>query len=75
MGFVDDKRIYVNDCNINKLVLINKNLERVANNWSKLLETSGGGLELSKCSHDTLHWKFNKDGRLKISERFYDIEL
>ena len=41
--------------------MTNKNVEHTANNWNELFETSGGGLELGKFSHDTLHWKLNKD--------------
>ena len=32
-------------------------------------------MELTKCSHDTLHWKFNNDGTVKTSEYYDNIEI
>ena len=54
---------------------INVQLEQAANNWNELLATTGGGLELTKCSHDTLHWKFNNDGTVTTSEYYDNIEI
>ena len=54
---------------------INAQLEQAANNWNKLLTTTGGGLELTKCSHDTLHLKFNNDGTVTTSEYYDNIEI
>ena len=42
IAFVDDKRLYANNWKINKPKSINRQLEQVANNWNKLLTTTGG---------------------------------
>ena len=55
IAFVDDKRLYANNWTVNKPKLINAQLEQFANDWNELLITTGGGLELTKCSHDSLH--------------------
>ena len=36
---------------------------------------TGGGLELTKFSHDTLHWCFNKDGKVTTSDNYDNIEI
>ena len=74
-AFVDDKRLYANNWTVNKPKLINAQLEKAANDWNELLTTTGGGLELTKCSHDTLHWRFNKDGTVTTSEIYDNIEI
>ena len=55
IAFVDDKRLYANNWKVNKPKLINEQLEKAINDWNELLTTTSGGLELTKCSHDTLH--------------------
>ena len=75
IAFVDDKRLYANNWKVNKPKSINEQLEKAANNWNELLTTTEGGLELTKCSHDTLHWKFNIDGTVKTSEFYDNIEI
>ena len=75
IAFVDDKRLYANNWTVNKPKLINAQLEKAANDWNELLTTTGGGLELTKCSHDTLHWRFNKDGTVTTSETYDNIEI
>ena len=40
-------------------------------NYLQLLER----LELTKCSHYTIHCKFNKDGTVTTNERFDDVEI
>jgi hypothetical protein len=37
--------------------------EKAAQKWERLLFTSGGALELSKCSWYCLHWYWDADGR------------
>jgi len=32
-------------------------------------------LELTKYSHDTLHWKFNNDGTVTTSKNYDNIEI
>ena len=34
-----------------------------------------GGLELTKYSHDTLHWEFNNDGTVTTSDNYDNIEI
>ena len=60
--FVANKILYTNNWKVNKPKLINAQLEYVANNWNGLLTTTGGGMELTKCSHYTLYLRFNNDG-------------
>ena len=62
IAFVADQILYTNNWKVNKPKLINAQLEYVANNWNGLLTTTGGGMELTKCSHYTLYLRFNNDG-------------
>ena len=55
--------------------LINAQLAYATNNWNELLTMTTGGLELTKCSHATLHWRFNNDGTMTTSENYDDIEI
>ena len=73
IAFVDDKRLYANNWKVNKPKIINAQLEQAGNNWNEILTTTGGGLELKKCSHDTLH--FNNDGTVTTSESYGNIEI
>ena len=41
-------------------------LKKDAQIWERLLWTSGGLLELSKCRFYIMHWKFGTDGRGKL---------
>ena len=75
IAFVDDKRLYANNWKVNKPKLINAQLEHAANNWNELLTTTGGELELTKYSHDTLHWRFNNDGTVITSDNYDAIEI
>jgi hypothetical protein len=62
-AFVDDTNVAVNDSEkpytSQQLVDI---LQIDAHHWEKLLFTSGGKLELSKCFFYIMHWKFSSDG-------------
>ena len=49
-GFVDDKRQYANDWNTNYLLTTSTNLQKAAQSREHLLHTSGGKLELTKCT-------------------------
>ena len=75
IAFVDDKRLHANNWKANKPKIINEQLEQTANNWNELLTTTGGGLELTKYSHDTLYWKFNNDGTVTTSESYDNINI
>ena len=75
IAFVDDKRLYASNWKVNKPKPINDQLEKAANDWNELLTTTGGGLELTKFSHNTLHWRFNKDGTVTTSENYDNIEI
>ena len=75
IAFVDDKRLYANNWKVNKPKLINVQLEQAAKKWNEVLTTSGGGLELTKCSYYTLHWRFNYDGTVTTRENYDDIEI
>ena len=72
---MDDKRLYANNWKVNKPALINKQLEHATDNWNELPTTTGGGLELTKCSRVTLHWMFNQDRTVTTRENFDDIEI
>jgi hypothetical protein len=62
-AFVDDTDVAVNDSEqpytSQQLVEI---LQIDAQHWEKLLITSGGKLELSKCFFYIMHWKFTPEG-------------
>ena len=62
-GFVDDTSSFTNIpfqySNMNEAV---RNLQVATQTWSKLLEASGGKLELSKCFYYVLSWKFSNEG-------------
>ena len=62
-GFVDDTSLFTNIpfqySNMNEAV---RNLQVATQTWSKLLEASGGKLELSKCFYYVLSWKFSNEG-------------
>jgi hypothetical protein len=62
-GFVDDTDVAINDHETpyspQQMVEV---LQADAQHWEKLLFTSGGKLELSKCFFYLLYWQFNDDG-------------
>jgi 23S rRNA pseudoU1915 N3-methylase RlmH len=62
-AFVDDTDVAVNDTGKQ---LTSRELAQVlqtdAQHWEKLLFTSGGKLELSKCFFYIMYWKFTEDG-------------
>jgi hypothetical protein len=64
-GFVDDTSLFTNITqptdNHNIINLCNQ-LTKDMTIWNELLEESGGKLELSKCFHYILSWKFDKEG-------------
>lgn len=46
----------------NAQLSVNQMLQRNAQKWEKLLNATGGKLEISKCKYATLEWKFDQDG-------------
>ena len=65
IGFVDDSTGQVNDFNSDiqphPSVLINR-MRHDAQLWNDLLWSSGGALELPKCTYQVIHWQFTADG-------------
>ena len=66
IGFVDDSNGQTNcfllDETGQTVDEAMKQTQRNAQNWSDLLNVSGGALELSKCSYHVLSWKFSAQG-------------
>ena len=66
VGFVDDSNGQVNsfyeDENPTNLVSMVNKAKTNATVWSQLLQSTGGALELSKCSYHVLYWKFSEHG-------------
>ena len=62
IGLVDDKRQYANDWNNNSEKTICKNLQTAASSWEQILHTSGGALELFKCTWYLRNWDFTSSG-------------
>jgi hypothetical protein len=62
-AFVDDTDVAVNDATqkytTSELAQV---LQTDAQHWEKLLFTSGGKLELSKCFFNIMYWTFSEDG-------------
>ena len=76
IGFVDDKRQYTNDWKSKLLLTVANKLQLVTQNWDRLLYTSGGKLELSKCAWYCISWKFNPGVTPKIfNNTSYEIAL
>lgn len=75
MAFLDDKRMYADNWRVNKPKLINKQLEHTSNKGNTFLTTTGGKRKPTKCSQDTLHQQFNKDGTVTTNKIFDDIEI
>lgn len=65
IGFVDDTNGQVSDFNENVPLTLPSLLRRAETDtyhWKQLLESSGGALELSKCSFHVMKWKFQSTG-------------
>ena len=66
VGFVDDSNGQTNEFMRNKTALtlptIYQKLRHNAQTWADLLGTTGGALELSKCSCHLLSWHFGNKG-------------
>jgi hypothetical protein len=60
-GFIDDTSIFTNDSTDNLKLLLEK-LQQDGTIWAKLLEASGGQLEISKCFYYLLSWKWDTKG-------------
>ena len=62
IGFVDDTNGQANSFfDTESKELLQTTITRAAHNatlWSKLLDASGGALELTKCSYHVMHWQF-----------------
>jgi hypothetical protein len=69
-AFVDDTDVAVNDTEER---LTSREMARVlhtdAQHWEKLLFTSGGKLELSKCFFYIMYWKFTEDGMPSLTPK------
>jgi hypothetical protein len=63
-AFVDDAELGHNDfwAENPDLQEMLDNFEKAAQRWERLLFTSGGALELPKCSWYCLHWLWDADG-------------
>ena len=64
-AFVDDAELGINDFwdEYPELQDMLDDFEKTAQKWERLLFTSGGALELSKCSWHCLHWYWDAAGR------------
>jgi hypothetical protein len=60
-GYVNDTPIFTNDNGENIATIIEK-LESDGTWWAGLLNSSGGGLELTKCFYYLLSWKWDYKG-------------
>jgi hypothetical protein len=62
LGFVDDTTtlMVIHQALSNYMIMI---LQRDAQTWEKLLHTTGGKLEISKCKFATFKWEFDQLGR------------
>jgi exonuclease III len=75
VGFVDDSNGQTNLFLQNPQPTASELVERMRDDaqlWSDLLWSSGGALELSKCSYQILHWEFGTDGTPKIVTELVD---
>ena len=62
-GFVDDTSLFSNiPFQYSNMTDAVRNLQGATQTWAKLLEASGGKLELSKCFYYVLSWKFTNEG-------------
>jgi hypothetical protein len=62
-GFVDDTSLFTNlEYNNDDLKQLIDRMETDGTVWSKLLEASGGKLEMEKCFYYILSWKWSKNG-------------
>jgi ribonuclease HI len=72
VGFVDDN----NNCvTKNGEQPIQEALQKSAQKWERLLYSSGGTLELSKCFTYAINWEQDEEGRHKISEEPVSIKI
>jgi hypothetical protein len=70
-AFMDGTDVAINDTgNPQNLTELANNLQADAQHWEKLLFTSGGKLELSKCFfYNIMHWEFTDDGIPKLTKK------
>ena len=62
-GFVDDTSLFSNiPFQYSNMTDAVRNLQVATQTWAKLLEASGGKLELSKCFYYVLSWKYTNEG-------------
>ena len=69
-GFVDDTNTFINDWHPQRpgsTHTVLSKLQRDAQLWNDLLYTSGGKLELTKCSFHTITFEFDPDGTPRVS--------
>lgn len=73
IGFMDDNNNYVTrEDNTSELEEL---LQTRAQTWEKLLYSTGGTLELSKCFTYSVKWKHNKTERHRMSEDQANINI
>ena len=69
LGFVDNKRHYINNTSFVSAKILIIAIERSVNSWNELLHFSGGALELSKCAWYILKWVFNNKDKPVFKKR------
>jgi hypothetical protein len=68
--FADNTDVAANDTKQpNTSLQLAQLLQTDAQHWEKLLFTSGGKLELTKCFFYLLYWKFNDDGMPTLTSK------
>lgn len=72
-AFVDDTQNGINDAHLPRPMSLGqliRNLEHMAQTWERLLFSSGGALELTKCFYCIVYWKWIKGlpVMLRVSE-------
>ncbi|KAI2506413.1 hypothetical protein MHU86_8039 [Fragilaria crotonensis] len=71
IGYVDDSNGQTNcfyeGAGAEVSQVVKAKMRENANTWSKLLEVSGGALELTKCSYHIVTWKFSSSGAPVLS--------
>ena len=68
MGFVDDKRHYINTLTHQLITTFIKAMEQSISTLYELLLFVGGELELSKCEWYIVDWGFDRNGKPQIKK-------
>ena len=75
LGFVDDKKHYVNNILIQLKQTITEAMQQSIRVWDEVLTFVGGKLEMSKCNFCILDWTFDKSDKPTISNKKERITL